>query len=95
MKLKTIMAPGTKKSGGRPCGTYIGGKAGFYIDTDDFAISANAGGKISVLIGIEADLEVTLSAKPIIDGIKNLIDRFSPSVIEGTLISGCPNILIG
>jgi uncharacterized Zn-binding protein involved in type VI secretion len=73
----------------------IGGKAGLYVDTDDFEISANLGGEIAALIGIKADLELTLSAKPIVDGIKNLIDYFVPPVVEGSIITGAPNILIG
>lgn len=70
----------------------LGGKAGFYLDTDDYAISANVGGKIAALIGLKADVEVTLTAKPIVD-LWNWL--FPPESMVGTVLSGAPTVLIG
>lgn len=73
----------------------IGGKGGMYVDTDDYEIGVNVGGKIALLVGIKADVEVSLSAKPIVEGVKKLKEWMFPSVIEGTILSGCPTVLIG
>lgn len=73
----------------------LGGKGGVYYDTDDYEIGVNIGGKIALAIGIKADLEVSLSAKPIVNGIKSLKEKLFPSVIEGTILTGCPTVIIG
>lgn len=73
----------------------VGGKGGSYIDTDDYEIGLSIGGKIAVALGIEADLEVVISVKPIIDGIKSIKDYFFPAIIEGKILTGCPTVLIG
>lgn len=73
----------------------LGGKAGFYVDTDDYEISANIGGKIAAAIGIKADLEVTLSAKPFVNAYNSIKDFFFPPVVEGTILTGCPTVYIG
>lgn len=72
-----------------------GGKAGAYLDTDDYEIGINIGGKIAFALGIEADLDVAISVKPIVDGIKSIKDYFFPSIIEGKILTGCPTVLIG
>ncbi|MEN4760003.1 MULTISPECIES: PAAR domain-containing protein [unclassified Chryseobacterium] len=73
----------------------IGGKAGFYLDTDDYEISANVGGKIAALIGIKADVEVTLSGKPIVNLYTSIKDYFFPPIVEGVILTGCPTVFIG
>lgn len=72
-----------------------GGKAGAYLDTDDYEIGINIGGKIAFALGIEADVDVAISVKPIVDGIKSIKDYFFPSIIEGKILTGCPTVLIG
>lgn len=73
----------------------IGGKGGAYLDTDDYEIGVNIGGEIAFALGIKADIEVAVSIKPIIDGIKSIKDYFFPSIIEGKILTGCPTVLIG
>jgi uncharacterized Zn-binding protein involved in type VI secretion len=69
----------------------LGGKGGFFVDTDDYQVSANVGGKIALLIGLKADLEITIKLKPLVDAY----DYFFPSVFPGVVITGCPTVLIG
>jgi hypothetical protein len=72
----------------------IGGKGGYYLDTDDYEVGVNAGGKIAAAIGLKIDLEVSISLKPIV----NLFtgdDYVSVVQIPGTLLTGCKNVLIG
>lgn len=69
----------------------LGGKAGAYVDTDEYKVSMNVGGKIALLLGLKADLEVTLTAKPLVD----LYNYLFPSIFPGTVITGCPTVLIG
>lgn len=73
----------------------IGGKAGVYLDTDDFEVGVNVGGKIAAFLGLDLDLEVAVSIKPIVEGVSQIYNYFFPSLVEGTIISGCPNVLIG
>ncbi|WP_300690012.1 PAAR domain-containing protein [Chryseobacterium sp.] len=73
----------------------LGGKGGMYYDTDDYELGVNVGGKVAALVGLKLDLEVTLSAKPIINGIKNLKEWMFPSVIEGKILTGCATVIIG
>lgn len=73
----------------------VGGKAGLYLDTDDYEIGANVGGKIAALLGLSVDVEVVISIKPIVNGVSSIYDYFFPSVVEGVIISGCSNVLVG
>ena len=73
----------------------IGGKAGAYLDYDDYEIGVNVGGKIAALLGIEGDVEISISAKPIVETFKNIKEYFSPSIVEGTIITGDSTVIIG
>ena len=66
----------------------IGGKAGAYLDYDDYEIGVNVGGKIAALLGIEGDVEISISAKPIVEAFKNIKEYLSPSIVGGTIITG-------
>ena len=72
-----------------------GGKGGFYVDADDWEVGAKVGGKIALLIGIKADVEVAISAKPFMNAYDFIKDYFFPPVIEGKILTGCPTVLIG
>lgn len=73
----------------------LGGKGGAYLDTDDYEIGANIGGEIAAVLGIKADVEISISGKPIVDAIKSIKDYFYPPVIEGKILTGCPTVIIG
>ena len=73
----------------------IGGKAGAYLDYDDYEIGVNVGGKIAALLGIEGDVEISISAKPIVETFKNIKEYFSPSIVGGTIITGDSTVIIG
>ncbi|MBB5634206.1 putative Zn-binding protein involved in type VI secretion [Pedobacter cryoconitis] len=79
------------KAGAKAGGAAAGGKIGGYVDTENLAISANVGAELALLLGLEVDLDVTISLKPIWDGLKN----FMNGPMEGTILSGCPTVLIG
>lgn len=77
----------------------IGGKGGAYLNYDDYEIGFNIGGEIAALVGIKGEVEVAISVKPLIDGAVSLVDHiyevFPPSVIEGTILTGCSTARIG
>lgn len=76
----------------------LGGKGGFYVDVDNYEFGVNAGGKIAALVGLEFDLEVATSIKPILSIIASSIsihDYYFPSVIDGTILTGCSTVIIG
>lgn len=71
----------------------IGGKGGAYIDIDDYEVGANLGGKVALAVGLNIDLELSLSIKPIVD---LFFDEYvSVTPMPGVIISGCSNVLIG
>lgn len=72
----------------------IGGKGGFYLDTDDYEVGLNAGGKIAALVGLHIDLEVSVSLKPIVNFFTDE-DYVSVVAIPGVILTGCKNVLIG
>jgi hypothetical protein len=72
----------------------IGGKGGYYLDTDDYEIGANVGGKIAAAVGLHIDLEVSLSIKPIVNLFTGE-DYVSVVPIPGTILTGCRTVLIG
>lgn len=67
-------------------GTFISG----YVDTDDYAINLSGTIKAGFLVGGEADVSVTLSAKPIVDFVACLI---TPK--DGTILTGSSTVIIG
>jgi uncharacterized Zn-binding protein involved in type VI secretion len=72
----------------------IGGKGGFYLDTDDYEVGLNAGGKIAALVGLHIDLEASVSLKPIVNFFTGE-DYVSVVAIPGVILTGCKNVLIG
>ena len=72
----------------------IGGKAGYYLDIDDMEIGANVGGKIALALGLNIDIELAISVKPIWDFIKGR-EPVSVVPIPGMILSGCSKVLIG
>ena len=89
-----------KKKGGKGGGNYIEGKVGGiggdigiggYLDTDDYAVNLKAKLGAELGLGFELAFDITLTAKPWIE----LWDTLFPSVIEGTILTGCPTVLIG
>jgi uncharacterized Zn-binding protein involved in type VI secretion len=73
----------------------LGGKGGVYLDTDDYELGVNVGGKVAAFFGITADVEVAISAKPIVNAVSSIYDYFFPPVIPGTILTGCPTVIVG
>lgn len=86
-----------KKPGGNRGGNYIEGKVGGvggdigvggYIDTDDYQINLKAKLGAELGLGLEVALDITFKYWGWFDFLK-------PSIIEGTILTGCPTVLIG
>lgn len=87
LPLLSVKAKGGLKAGSASAGA----KVGAYVDTDDYKANVNVGGELALLLGLEADLDITLDLKPLIDFGKSLFN----GPMEGTIISGCATVIIG
>ena len=75
----------------------VGAAAGLggYVDYDDYLINLKISGELAVALGLKADIDVTLKFKPFVDGIISIMELINPSIIEGTILTGCPTVIIG
>lgn len=83
----------------------VGARAnlGFYAAKDDYSLNLKVGGKLALLLGLKADVELSVKFKPFVD-LYNLIfssdsdsdsdSAPAPTVIEGTILTGCFTVLI-
>ena len=70
-----------------------GAGCGCYVDFDDFEINVNASGELALLLGINGELSVTLSLKPIVEFLCDFLGLAASK--DGEVLTGCPTVLIG
>lgn len=66
---------------------------GCHVDFDDFEINVNASGELALLLGINGELSVTLSLKPIVEFLCDFLGLAASK--DGEVLTGCPTVLIG
>jgi uncharacterized Zn-binding protein involved in type VI secretion len=81
-------------------GVGASGNVGIYVDTDDYILNINIGLGVEALLGIEGGLDVSFKFKPFVDLATDIKEFFSPTpqlpiAVGGTILTGCPTVLIG
>jgi len=79
-------------------GGTVGG--GFYVDTDDYIVNVKVDLGFDIGLGVQGGFDISLNYKPLVDLWNWIFSSDSdsaptPTVVEGTILTGCFSVLIG